>query len=1318
MLDSRQIKKRIALLKLGAPAGATVESILDKINVEVDSPLRIAASATPDAILNFSSSLVPTADGANEVVSPVKKQIFSGLVNPTINFQTQALSNAADFDITWGTATLSQFRFAAFTLVGSGKIKVLFSTEYGSEAALIAAVNPGSLYIAGGLPIGYVTLQATNASPAAYKTSGSATNIIENAKIYRFGSGSGGGSSASGSGTGAEVIDLRYRAEIQDSFADIPGLETPTDTAANKTDPTLHDVANELFRFSYDASKTVTGTGTAMSLSAAPTFTVKVGDVLVVGNEVREITVLGSINANGTGFTIASAFTTNPAAAAANVSQAIYTKDLNAFDANGTGLAVSSQITDNVSNVLVNYEDSTTLADIIPDWGTAPVIAYHVTADNSNWTDKQVRQTILTGTTGSVSVSVPGAQFRIRFFANKTSGSGQVNLLSYKAFWHEQVSDAFGSTYNTAFANLADSDFVNVTHSVASGKSRFTFNFTYPRGLNAGNPAGSALEVFVNGQQVPRFETGITSVSQAYFTEINDMVIEMDTDYSTTGLEFMFKVPVTVVDSNSSNTTRITAVEDSVNQAVDAQVVASFLTAVLATPSATQFRSDITNRSKIPNPAANLSVSLGTQRMMIQNIYRVMDEFGLAGQSVFRISDDKLNQIRLAGNWSMVTNDQGFSASSTTVDDYMEVVWFGTALNLLVYQGSGTGDFRVSIDGGAESANLYVANSTALDARGYGKNTLVTVIGGLTLGLHTAKIRIGASTSNGLRVYGVELINQSTTLTVATGTAIRGKYENSLSAIAIPAYNSTFESGVLGTRGGNVVVYIKNDNTIAKALTPTNAAQANLTSADHTNEEQIRAYHPREFGANRADDFSTANGTGLARGFTLDDAVTTLNSSSGIIDQALIATLPEAFCIATGTTNFATFTFVGSGLDLLIVNDASARTVSVTVDGVSIGNITSSGTVSGLSLAKVVSGLPFGTHTVRLTNSSAAVKTFGIVNFIVYAPKKPVTPANAVELGQYYLTADHAATYDTNSSDSIASGVIGKVSVREFQYIGANWAVQALTTTHGRWGFHTSPLANNSQTSEVPFWGTGVVVECENNGVGFNIYIDGVLNATGAVSGATNGGGGLYTGSGVWSRVTFTGLSLARHTVRVERIGGGGGFFRFTGVYAITPIYVPSINMPAIFQNIATVGSTSLADLRNWNKRDVIEQVNAKVSVAKGVANAPTSTATTFVPMSDMSVPYYSDGEWVEVTYNIRAAHSAINGQIVHSLFVDGLQVAPAFEQWSPTAGAHIMLSLTFPVYLAKGFHNITAMWAVITGTGTLPGTGRVITAKKIEVNN
>jgi hypothetical protein len=203
--DSRQVKKRQALPRLGTAAGATVEAILDKINVEANAPLRMFASATPDAVLNFSSSLVDAADNAKEIVSPVKKQIFAGLVNPTINFQTQAVSNAADFDIVFPASTVGFFRHVCFTLTSAGKIKATFSPEVALEANL---ANPGAFFTSGGLPIGYVTLVCTNVA-GYFKTAGSATNIIENAKIFRFGSGAGGGS-----GTGdasAFATDMKIR---------------------------------------------------------------------------------------------------------------------------------------------------------------------------------------------------------------------------------------------------------------------------------------------------------------------------------------------------------------------------------------------------------------------------------------------------------------------------------------------------------------------------------------------------------------------------------------------------------------------------------------------------------------------------------------------------------------------------------------------------------------------------------------------------------------------------------------------------------------------------------------------------------------------------------------------------------------------------------------------------------------------------------------------------------------------------------------------------------------------------------------------------
>lgn len=66
-----------------------------------------------------------------------------------------------------------------------------------------------------------------------------------------------------------------------------------------------------------DSTKTVTGTGTAMVMSAAPEFTVRVGNYLTVGSETKRITVV----TNQTNYTIASAFSSDPSAAACTVTQ-------------------------------------------------------------------------------------------------------------------------------------------------------------------------------------------------------------------------------------------------------------------------------------------------------------------------------------------------------------------------------------------------------------------------------------------------------------------------------------------------------------------------------------------------------------------------------------------------------------------------------------------------------------------------------------------------------------------------------------------------------------------------------------------------------------------------------------------------------------------------------------------------------------------------------------------------------------------------------------------------------------------------------------
>jgi hypothetical protein len=91
------------------------------------------------------------------------------------------------------------------TLRDTGVIVAIFSPEAASVGAL---ADPGTCFETGGLAIGYIDLECTNASPGRFKTAGSSTNIIENevsgtSRISIFGSGGGGG----GSGLTSKVVN-------------------------------------------------------------------------------------------------------------------------------------------------------------------------------------------------------------------------------------------------------------------------------------------------------------------------------------------------------------------------------------------------------------------------------------------------------------------------------------------------------------------------------------------------------------------------------------------------------------------------------------------------------------------------------------------------------------------------------------------------------------------------------------------------------------------------------------------------------------------------------------------------------------------------------------------------------------------------------------------------------------------------------------------------------------------------------------------------------------------------------------------------------
>ena len=369
------------------------------------------------------------------------------------------------------------------------------------------------------------------------------------------------GASGSGSGTGGAGDDinvLTFKASFKDDFSDIPSTSnSAVDITAGFTDSTAYSAAKALYQLSYDASKTVTGTGTAMTLSGTPSFTVKAGDILRVGSEARKITVVTT----QTSYTLSSAFTVNPSASAATVSQAVYTKDINNLSVDG--LAISTAFSTSIGQILVSYEDSSTVGDDIFDANTTPVIAYTASSDGTLYSDVKVRPTNLTDSEAMVNLPSSSTNLYLRFFSNKTTGSGTVNILGYRAFLHRDISYADGSLLNQAYA-FTDGVGTEINCSaptVVTGKTRLTVTFTYPIAVNVGTTNGS-IKVYLNGQKIPRF-VDATLTPDASYKEISTSTIELDGDYSALNYSLEVIQDVAVVDSSTNNAADIALIGDS-----------------------------------------------------------------------------------------------------------------------------------------------------------------------------------------------------------------------------------------------------------------------------------------------------------------------------------------------------------------------------------------------------------------------------------------------------------------------------------------------------------------------------------------------------------------------------------------------------------------------------------------------------------------------------------------------------------------------------------------------------------------------------------
>lgn len=751
----------------------------------------------------------------------------------------------------------------------------------------------------------------------------------------------------------------------------------------------------------------------------------------------------------------------------------------------------------------------------------------------------------------------------------------------------------------------------------------------------------------------------------------------------------------------------------------------SYLTAVNGAPSAGQFRSSVSGRANMVDLTNDLSVRMGIERVQTQQIMRLYNETGSNNEPVFKPVNDKFEQIRFIGaGWASQNASRGSVIFDSVVGDAVEVTFYGTGLNILFSFQPGTMTYNYSLNGGANIAFLssYLADGT-LNGRNYCPNNVVPVVKGLSLGLHTVKI--SGTTTGQYGIAGFEFVNESSSVKTSAGSALVDGKKRVLSALDSSSYNSGFTNvyGTAGARGSRVLTYMKSDGTIAKDVQYVNTSSATLSSADHTNEEVVRNYFWREFGNGRSDDFSTLTPSSSPRVFLLDDGTTSL-----ITDNCVAVLNNNLDSVSPRGSGSIIFTFVGTGLDLLRVDDSNGGSDTYTfyLDGSLILTQTAGSTVTRIT--KIASGLPYGTHTLRIVRVSAVTWNPYISNFIVYGPKKPALPVGAIELSDYSILANYIAN-TVGGVDTIGTGLLRKTGHREF------------VRDSGSWGYNNSGIlsgvANHVGGLEIYTNQGGVSVNLTFFGTGFEIRgkagasssttssatltVDGI-----APSGVTTStyGGWSYSGNTINMRVsdsvgagmTLTGLPLGIHTVKILNNAITGNNMYIDAIDVITPIHVHKNNGPFTMQNVMSVGSQGVNDGRVFLASAFTGKKFRNTSQSTGLTSGPSVTSTSaFVPMTDMSCV----ADCQTGLLNINFVFSWANGtpaSLTISFFIDGVPVGTNMSQidGNSTPGWNVTTPLTLLAPVSVGRHVVQVMWKTGSTQIDAVSTHRILTVTDI----
>jgi hypothetical protein len=760
---------------------------------------------------------------------------------------------------------------------------------------------------------------------------------------------------------------------------------------------------------------------------------------------------------------------------------------------------------------------------------------------------------------------------------------------------------------------------------------------------------------------------------------------------------------------------------------VDQSSTTRIATNVAGTPAAGYFYSSIVGRAPIPDISADLRASLGIERIMTQQLVQLQNEFGPNGEPVFSAVNDDRGLIRFVGGWAVAQSNYGQLVYSTSDYGYVEVSFYGTGINILIMHDSTTRPLTVSVDGGAPGASIYPTATSLLGQRYTSTNQVINGVTGLTLGVHTVKFTTGTTPVN-TAMYGFEILNANASgyINLNTGTSyIQGQkvLKSAISSIHYGKDSTNTTTLLSNGKGGRIVRYLKSDGTVSEDSTAIPSSPSYLTNADHTNEEVARLYNWREFGASRTDDFSTLGSTPSDRAFTLDDGTTTL---VGL--QISVHSVTSQLGL-TSNSGFITFTFVGTGLDLLMQDSASGGNDSYqySIDGGSLTAWTGTAGNTTKRVQKVVSGLPYGTHTFKFYRNSASTWVPTIYQFIVYQPKKPAIPATAVELCDYNVMADYSNdTASPTTNLTISKGVLRKVNTREMVYVGS-WSFLSLDPAYES-GYSSYTADATTSYFEYTFFGTGFNFRCQGGtGAGatsWTVSLDGPSNTNWSAytSSISSGTTATWTASsGTLSVPTaaakfalfVSGLPLGFHKIRFQKASGAYNTY-FESLDIITPIHSYKSNLYADIQNTLPVGSNSLMDSRKTSM--IKESLPAQKAWAQavGIFSDPTQSSTTKIPLTDMSVTIKTNGGPLKIDYTVCIKHDGVGQSMRTAVYVDGVAVTGDKIIHQQVANLISILSDSVIVPVSAGVHKVDVYWSTSTSTATAFGTNRNLTVQEL----